>query len=236
MPSACSSSWTDAIDQVLRQKAQQYGVPLDFTFGTVAVESGFNPQACGDRVSGGDIITGADGHRGMVVLDERSPIGFYVAWECGREPGQFGFSQGLLQLHTGGGQGNGYLWSQLVDPRFNLDVGMPSLAYALSVCDPAVFTDFREAVCCFARYSGHPGWVDCGDYRVTALLDRINCFADYFRVQDPLEYLRSLGCLPSLLALPFLLPLAALRGPRLSSLGSALRGVRRPDGITREGG
>lgn len=227
MPGLCGYSWSDYIDAALRQKAGQHGVPLDFTFGTVAVESAFNPQACGDRVSGGSIITGADGHRGMVILDPGSPYGFYVAWECGQEPGQFGFSHGLLQLHTGGGQGDGMLWSQLVDPNQNLDRGLPYMASALNICDPFVFTDFRDAVCCFARYSGHPGWVDCGDYRVSALLDRINCFAREFAEEDPLAFLRFMGCLTSALALPFLLPLAVLQGPSRTSWGSARRLLRR---------
>lgn len=236
MPGACGYGWSDYLDGVMRQKAGQYGVPLDFTFGTVAVESGFDVQACGDRVSGGEIITGRDGHRGMVILDSRSPIGFYVAWECGREPWQFGFSHGLLQLHTGGGQGNGYLWSQLVDPATNLDIGMPYMGQAFRTCSQWQFTDFRDAVCCFARYSGHPGWVDCGDYRVSALLDRINCFAREFAEEDPIAFLRLLGCLTSVVALPFLLPLAVLRGPRHFLLGSARRPLRRGVDTPREGG
>ncbi len=201
MPSYCGYSWDDNIEAVLAAAVAEYNIIPEFLYGTIAVESAFDPLACGDHKSGGNIITGPDGHKGMVIHDASSPVGFYVAWECGRTPGTYGGAHGLLQLSTFGGQGNGYTWSQLTDPSFNLDIGSTPIAFAINHCQNA--STFADVVCCFGRTSGHPGWVsDCNDSRIQALLSAINCFATQFHNASVSDFFDLLGCLFSGTVLP----------------------------------
>ena len=217
MPSACGYAWSEPLDQLIKQKAQQYNMELMGAYATIAVESAFNPRACGDHVNPSliqRIHIGSDNARGAVIAAP-PPANFYVAWECIDNPGVFGCSHGLLQLNTCGGQGSAMERWQLIDPAQNLDRGLPPMSQAVTTCEPGTST-FPDFVCCFAGYSGHPGFIPCTDQRVINLLNAWNCMAQAFQAQDPFAFLRMLGCLTSLPLALLLTPFAAAFGKRRS--------------------
>jgi hypothetical protein len=193
----------DADDRVILEKCVQHGVDKAMGYAIIAVESAFNRFACGDRVFEWDHIETIDGVKGAVILAPGSPDGFYVAWECTQEPDHYGYSHGMLQLHTGGGQGTGMRRPALIDTAQNLDRGFPPIARAFNDCEPGAQT-VRDFVCCVGRWSGHPGWVaDCNDYRITNLLNAYDKFTKEFGGGSVLDFMRLLGCATSA-------PLAAL--------------------------
>lgn len=186
MPSLCGYTWIDPIDQAVQGVAGETGTPLDLAYAFVAVESGFDSQACGDRVYVYDHVYygAADGVPGAVVFDPASSVGFWVAWECARSPGTYGFSHGLLQLHTGGGQGTGMLRSELLDPWTNLRRGLPPIAAAhRAVWSPTI--DPYEYLYQVAIRSGHPGFVARDDYRIQRTYTVWRCIADALAIGGP---------------------------------------------------
>ncbi len=94
-----------------------------------------------------------------------------VMAESGFDPdavGDAGCSIGLLQLNTCGGQGSDYADNRdaLKDPRLNMQVGQPFIARAVLYATQQGWQGerfIREV----ARRSGHPGFVDLDDYRLT---------------------------------------------------------------------
>ena len=85
-------------------------------------------------------------------------------------------SVGLLQLNRRGGQGAGYTVEQLMDPRFNLRLGLPAIAaaYAIAWQPSRPAYEFLWAV---AVGSGHPGSVPLGDARIVRIFQVWACFS-----------------------------------------------------------
>lgn len=184
MPSLCGYTWIDEIDQAIRTVAGEAGLPIDIAYAIVAVESGFDSQACGDGVIPDSIVEHESGVRAGIVRSSSSPVGYYVAWECARSPGRFGFSHGLLQLHTGGGQGTGLTRPQLLDPYYNLRTGLPTVAAAFrAVWTPAI--DPYELIYQVATRSGHPGRVAREDSRITRLYSIWQCMFNALQLGPP---------------------------------------------------
>lgn len=167
MPELCGFSWPPEVDQAIRDRAAAYGLPLDLALTFIAAESlGFDSYSAGDEVGFGllgfnddpglaYVTTGQDGHRGL-----HYPNGF-IAWESYYHPGRYYWSHGLLQLQTGGGQGTGMLWSQLINPWTTFDVGFRPIADAFRQCW-SVATPQETFIRCVMRNSGHPGNVPDG--------------------------------------------------------------------------
>jgi hypothetical protein len=84
--------------------------------------------------------------------------------------GDAGCSIGLLQLNTCGGQGSDYVNNKdaLKDPWLNLSIGQPFIARAIWYATTQGWQGerfIREV----ARRSGHPGFVDLNDARLTKI-------------------------------------------------------------------
>src|SRR3990167_5699835 len=167
MPSMCGYTWINAIDEAIRDRANAHGLPLDIAYAFVAAESSFFSYIAGDEVIGGSIITGPDGHRGMVGGVFNFPSLGYpscggTAWEGYYNPGRFYASHGLNQLSTCGGQGQGMTWSQLINPWTNCEIAFRPLANAFRACwSPTIPQE--TFIRCIMRNSGHPGFVPDGN-------------------------------------------------------------------------
>lgn len=84
-------------------------------------------------------------------------------------------SVGLLQLNRLGGQGTGYTVEQLVDPTFNLRVGLPPIASAHAQANARGFAGY-EYIWQVAASSGHPGLVPSNDPRIRRIFQVWACF------------------------------------------------------------
>lgn len=104
-----------AINDIVSQVAESYGVPPWIALDIMQVESGGNPSAVGDQ----------------------------------------GTSFGLFQLHKGGGQGDGYPLSVLLDPVRNTEIAMSPIAraYRQGVQQGLTGYSLLEYT---ASHSGHP--------------------------------------------------------------------------------
>ncbi|WP_067929641.1 transglycosylase SLT domain-containing protein [Alicyclobacillus shizuokensis] len=81
-----------------------------------------------------------------------------MAVESGGNPnavGDNGTSFGLFQLHKGGGQGDGYSVSQLLDPLTNAEIAIPPIARAYKEAVAQGLSGF-QALVYTADHSGHP--------------------------------------------------------------------------------
>ncbi|WP_067936785.1 transglycosylase SLT domain-containing protein [Alicyclobacillus kakegawensis] len=81
-----------------------------------------------------------------------------MAVESGGNPnavGDNGTSFGLFQLHKGGGQGDGYSVSQLLDPLTNAQIAIPPIARAYKEAVAQGLSGF-QALVYTADHSGHP--------------------------------------------------------------------------------
>lgn len=143
----------DTIACLMRERVASDGGEPWILFGIVAAESGFAPNAVGDRASGPSVTVGNQSY-----APYRDPNGAY--W-C---------SLGLLQLNLCGGQGVGYSPTTLFDPRRNLEIGYRPIAIATIQAYQRGYTGerfIRE----IARSSGHPGFVPLEDARLTSIVN-----------------------------------------------------------------
>lgn len=77
-------------------------------------------------------------------------------------------SVGLLQLNRRGGQGVGHTVAELLDPRRNLQIGLPYIRRAFElVWRPAIPP--AEFIWRVSALSGHPGDVPAADVRITRI-------------------------------------------------------------------
>lgn len=105
-------------------------------------------------------------------VDEWLAMGI-VSAESNFDPralGDGGLSFGLLQLYTAGGQGSDYAGrgELLFEPKLNLRIGMDAIATATIYARSQGWQGerfIREV----ARRSGHPGFVDIADARLTRI-------------------------------------------------------------------
>lgn len=85
-----------------------------------------------------------------------------------------GFSYGLLQLYDHG-QGAGYPPSELLNPRRNLQIGLPYIHNAILQSWRADIEPY-EYIYLVATRSGHPGQVDRFDARILRIAQIWSCF------------------------------------------------------------
>lgn len=136
------------------------------------------PNACGYSWSGElDAIIREESAAAGVPLDLAYT---FIAVESGFDPRARAQtpqedSVGLLQLNRLGGQGQGYTVAQLMDPRFNLRVGLPPIrrAYEQSLGLDAAPVEFIYQV---ATRSGHPGLIPRTDPRMLRIVTTFACF------------------------------------------------------------
>ena len=149
----------DWLVELVREVSNANGVPPYIVMGIILGESGANPYACGDC---------SDDPRAL----------YCPPWFNSGCSGGFACSWGLLQLNRCGGQGRGMTREALVDPRINLEVGVPPIADA--------YRGWGLNYCCLLVTSGHPyqsetcvsSW--CSDPRVVRLVDLIECVRQEF--------------------------------------------------------
>jgi len=148
----------------------------------------------------------------------------FIAAESSFDPTQVtpeaagGYSYGLLQLYDHG-QGAGYPTSELLDPRRNLQIGLPYIHNAILQSWRADIEPY-EYIYLVATRSGHPGQVDRTDYRIRRIAQIWSCFGHGVGVFGP-------GGIPSTTAGP---------GPGVSlasSIGLLFLPVLFPGGIIR---
>ena len=114
----------------------------------------------------------------------------YVAAESGFDPtivaaeAAGGYSYGLLQLYDHG-QGAGYPPSVLLDPRRNLQIGLPYIAAAFRQTWSPTIAPF-EFIYLVSIRSGHPGEVPRDDYRILKIARIWACFFPAAGVSGPL--------------------------------------------------
>lgn len=94
-----------------------------------------------------------------------------------------GYSYGLLSLYDRG-QGAGYPVSVLLDPRRNLQIGLPYIADAVAqTWRPDI--DPYDYIWLVATRSGHPGPVERTDYRILRIAQIWSCFAHGVAIWGP---------------------------------------------------
>jgi len=114
----------------------------------------------------------------------------YVAAESGFDPtivaaeAAGGYSYGLLQLYDHG-QGAGYPVEVLLDPRRNLEIGLPHIAAAVRATWTPTMPPF-EFIYLVSIRSGHPGEVPRDDYRILKIARIWACFFPAAGVSGPL--------------------------------------------------
>jgi hypothetical protein len=84
-------------------------------------------------------------------------------------------SVGLLQLNRKGGQGAGYSVQELLDPRRNLQIGLPHITAAHQATWSPTIAPF-EFIYLVSVRSGHPGPVERDDYRILKIARIWACF------------------------------------------------------------
>lgn len=94
-------------------------------------------------------------------------------------------SVGLLQLNRIGGQGQGYSVQELMDPRRNLQIGLPYIAAAFRQTWSPTIPPF-EFIYLVSIRSGHPGQVPRDDYRILRIARIWTCFFPAAGVSGPL--------------------------------------------------
>jgi len=114
----------------------------------------------------------------------------FIAAESGFDAGAVaaeaagGYSYGLLQLYDHG-QGAGYPPSVLLDPRRNLQIGLPYIAAAFRQTWSPTIAPF-EFIYLVSIRSGHPGEVPRDDYRILKIARIWACFFPAAGVSGPL--------------------------------------------------
>lgn len=144
----------DFIACVIRDEARKANIPDWLPMGIAGAESGWDPNALGDEVSGPTVTVG--GHTYNSYRDPAS--------------GRYYSSIGLFQLNVCGGQGSGYNPADLLNPRLNTQIAMAPIAaaYVWAANNGYAGIDLVRQV---AIHSGHPGYVDPMDYRVQNIAD-----------------------------------------------------------------
>ena len=136
------------------------------------------PNACGYSWPGGlDAIIREESAAAGVPLDLAYT---FIAVESGFNPSARNLSAiedsvGLLQLNRLGGQGQGYSVAQLMDPRFNLRVGLPPIRRAYEQAWGEDVPPF-EFLYQTATRSGHPGPIPRNDPRMIRIATIFACF------------------------------------------------------------
>jgi hypothetical protein len=163
------------------------------------------PSVCGYTWSGElDAIVQEEAVRAGVPLDLAYT---YIAAESGFNPDAVtpeapgGYSYGLLQLYDRG-QGAGYPVDVLLDPRSNLQIGLPYIAAAFQATWSPTIAPY-EFIWLVSIRSGHPGDVPRNDSRIVRIATIWNCFFPAAGISGP-------GGAPSTAAAPG--PAAALAG------------------------
>lgn len=116
-------------------------------------------------------------------------LGIVLA-ESGGDPTAHNFtgsedSVGLLQLNRMGGQGTGYSVETLLDPRRNLEIGVPRIANAVLGYRPGDPPSDEEMHLIFTN-SGHPGrGVPIGDARIQRLIRLTRVAYAYYHGPPP---------------------------------------------------
>ena len=144
----------DVIACIVRDEARKANIPDFIALGIAGAESSFNENPLGDEVPGPTVQVGSKTYNAY-----RDPAS-----------GRYFQSLGLFQLNICGGQGTGYNPTDLLNPRFNAQVGVPPIAsgYVWAVNHGYAGTDLIRQV---AIHSGHPGYVDPHDYRVDNIVN-----------------------------------------------------------------
>ena len=114
-----------------------------------------------------DLIIREEAARANVPLDLAYT---FIAAESGFDPTARNLtptedSVGLLQLNRIGGQGQGYSVQELMDPRRNLQIGLPAIRGAFAMTWSPTIPPF-EYIYLVSIRSGHPGQVPPDDYRI----------------------------------------------------------------------
>jgi hypothetical protein len=104
----------------------------------------------------------------------------FIAAESGFDPTAHALtdledSVGLLQLNRKGGQGTGYSVQELMDPRRNLQIGLPYITGAFRATWSPTIDPF-EFIYLVSVRSGHPGPVERNDYRIMKIARIWSCF------------------------------------------------------------
>jgi hypothetical protein len=84
-------------------------------------------------------------------------------------------SVGLLMLNRKGGQGQGYSVQELLDPRRNLQIGLPHITAAFRATWSPTIAPFDFIYLVSVR-SGHPGQVERDDPRILRIARIWSCF------------------------------------------------------------
>jgi hypothetical protein len=144
----------DIVACIIRDESRKANIPDWVAMGIAGAESGWTPGALGDEVSGPTVVVG-----GKTYNSYRDPAS-----------GRYYSSIGLFQENICGGQGTGYSPTDLLNPRFNAQVGVPPIAnaYVWAVQNGYQGTDLIRQV---ATHSGHPGRIDPMDPRVSHIVD-----------------------------------------------------------------
>jgi len=114
----------------------------------------------------------------------------FIAAESGFDPtvvaaeATGGYSYGLLQLYDHG-QGAGYPPAVLLDPRRNLQIGLPYIAAAFAQTWSPTIPPF-EFIYLVSIRSGHPGQVPRDDYRILRIARIWTSFFPAVGVSGPL--------------------------------------------------
>lgn len=148
------SAIDDVVACIIRDESRKVQVPDWLLMGIDGAESGWDPNALGDEVSGPTVVVG-----GVTYNSYRDP-----------SSGRYYSSLGLAQLNICGGQGTGYNPTDLLNPRLNTQVAIQPVtnAYVWAVQNGYTGTDLIRQV---ATHSGHPGRVDPHDPRVDHIVD-----------------------------------------------------------------
>ncbi len=104
----------------------------------------------------------------------------FIAAESGFDPTAHALtatedSVGLLQLNRMGGQGAGYSVAELMDPRRNLQIGLPYITAAHQATWSPTIAPF-EFIYLVSIRSGHPGPVERNDARILKIARIWSCF------------------------------------------------------------
>jgi hypothetical protein len=113
----------------------------------------------------------------------------YIAAESGFDPTArnltpYEDSVGLLQLNRMGGQGQGYSVEELMDPRRNLQIGLPYIRGAFAQTWSPTIPPY-EFIWLVSVRSGHPGDVPRDDYRIQKIARIWSCFFPAAGVSGP---------------------------------------------------
>ncbi len=170
-----------------------------------------------------DTIIREEAVRAGVPLDLAYAL---IAAESSFDPSQVtpeapgGYSYGLLQLYDHG-QGAGYPKEVLLDPRSNLQIGLPYISSAFTATWSPTILPY-EFIWLVSVRSGHPGDVPRNDYRIKRIAQIWGCFFPAAGISGP-------GGAPATATAPG--PAVALAGgmtPLIAQLyfpGGLLRGI-----------